>query len=93
MPSPVKLSRRQPYIQRVKIDRANQLFKAAVAQVRALEFAVSASLLCSLMIVLIPFDDKVLAEHVWVPLWEDSSLEKKELGEKNMEPDVKGEPE
>ena len=42
-------------LQRVKIDQANQLVNAAVAQVWALEFAVVASLFCSLVTVLILF--------------------------------------
>ena len=41
--------------QRVKIDRANQLVKAAVAQVWALEFAMGALLLRSSVTVLIFF--------------------------------------
>ena len=52
----------------MKIDRANQLVKAAVAQVRALEFAVGAPLLCSSVTVLILLQNKVPAKHVWVPL-------------------------
>ena len=42
-------------LQRVTIDWANQLVKAAVAQVWALEFAVGAPLLHSLVTVLILF--------------------------------------
>ena len=37
----------------MKIDRADQLVKAAIAQVQALEFAVGVPLLCSLVAVLI----------------------------------------
>ena len=79
-------------LQCVKVDRADQLVEAAVAQVHVLEFAVGTLIVRVLSVFLILPQNKVPAKHVWVSLWEDSGSKDKELEEEGQELGIEEEP-